>query len=209
MAEVTVTELAKTVGASVDRLLMQMKDAGLSHESVDASVSDEEKQILLTYLKGLHGESSGEPKKITLRRKTLSTLRSSNRKTVNIEVRKKRTYVKRSDEELQAQAELETEAKAREEAEATTRAAKLLNQEPLKSSGTDDIEDKRVAAVAGRRKAVEEAQEAERKEAQEKLQEEARKAAEAASALESEEAKKAGKTTKYVAAPQNLSLIHI
>ena len=203
MAEVTVTELAKTVGASVDRLLMQMKDAGLSHESVDASVSDEEKQILLTYLKGLHGESSGEPKKITLRRKTLSTLRSSNRKTVNIEVRKKRTYVKRSDEELQAQAELETEAKAREEAEAATRAAKLLNQEPLKSSGTDDIEDKRVAAVAGRRKAVEEAQEAERKEAQEKLQEEARKAAEAVSALESEEAKKAGKTTKYVAAPQN------
>ena len=58
MAEVTVTELAKTVGASVDRLLMQMKDAGLSHESVDASVSDEEKQILLTYLKVLHGESS-------------------------------------------------------------------------------------------------------------------------------------------------------
>ena len=203
MAEVTVTELAKTVGASVDRLLMQMKDAGLSHKSVDASVSDEEKQILLTYLKGLHGESSGEPKKITLRRKTLSTLRSSNRKTVNIEVRKKRTYVKRSDEELQAQAELETEAKAREEAEAATRAAKLLNQESLKSSGTDDIEDKRVAAVAGRRKAEEEAQEADRKEAQEKLEEEARKAAEAASALESEEAKKAGKTTKYVVAPQN------
>ena len=53
MAEVTVTELAKTVGASVDRLLMQMKDAGLSHESVDASVSDEEKQILLTYLKAV------------------------------------------------------------------------------------------------------------------------------------------------------------
>ena len=199
MAEVTVTELAKTVGASVDRLLMQMKEAGLSHDSADAGVSDEEKQTLLAYLKGLHGENSGEPKKITLRRKTISTLRSGNRKTVNIEVRKKRTYIKRSDEELQAQADLETEAKARQEAEMAAKEA----AEPAvkKSSGTDDIEDKRLAAIAGRRKADEEAREAAEKEAAEKLEEEARKASEAASALASDEAKKAGKTTKHVAAP--------
>ena len=199
MAEVTVTELAKTVGASVDRLLMQMKEAGLSHDSADAAVSDEEKQTLLAYLKGLHGENSGEPKKITLRRKTVSTLRSGNRKTVNIEVRKKRTYIKRSDEELQAQADLETEAKARQEAEMAAKEA----AEPAvkKSSGTDDIEDKRLAAIAGRRKADEEAREAAEKEAAEKLEEEARKASEAASALASDEAKKAGKTTKHVAAP--------
>ena len=63
MAEVTVSELAKTVGASVDRLLMQMKEAGLSHTSEDAAVSDEEKQTLLAYLKGLHGDSAREPKK--------------------------------------------------------------------------------------------------------------------------------------------------
>lgn len=191
MAEVTVTELAKTVGASVDRLLMQMKEAGLSHESADSNVSDEEKQILLSYLKGLHGENAGEPKKITLRRKTLSTLRSGNRKTVNIEVRKKRTYVKRSDEELQAQADLESEVKAREEAEALAKTVTDA-EEPAQKSGTDDIEDKRLAAVAGRRK------EAEDKVAQEKLEEDVRKAAEAASALASEEAKKAGKTTKNV-----------
>jgi len=199
MAEVTVTELAKTVGASVDRLLMQMQEAGLSHDSADAAVSDEEKQTLLAYLKGLHGENSGEPKKITLRRKTVSTLRSGNRKTVNIEVRKKRTYIKRSDEELQAQADLETEAKARQEAEMAAKEA----AEPVvkKSSGTDDIEDKRLAAIAGRRKADEEAREAAEKEAAEKLEEEARKASEAASALASDEAKKAGKTTKHVAAP--------
>jgi len=199
MAEVTVTELAKTVGASVDRLLMQMKEAGLSHDSADAAVSDEEKQTLLAYLKGLHGENSGEPKKITLRRKTVSTLRSGNRKTVNIEVRKKRTYIKRSDEELQAQADLETEAKARQEAEMAAKEA----AEPVvkKSSGTDDIEDKRLAAIAGRRKADEEALQAAEKEAAEKLEEEARKASEAASALASDEAKKAGKTTKHVAAP--------
>jgi translation initiation factor IF-2 len=114
-------------------------------------------------------------------------------------VRKKRTYIKRSDEELQAQADLETEAKARQEAEMAAKEA----AEPVvkKSSGTDDIEDKRLAAIAGRRKADEEAREAAEKEAAEKLEEEARKASEAASALASDEAKKAGKTTKHVAAP--------
>ena len=109
MAEVTVSELAKTVGASVERLLLQMKEAGLSHTSEGASVSDEEKQTLLAYLKGLHGDSAREPKKIVLQRKTLSTLKSGNRKTVNIEVRKKRTYIKRSDEEIQAQVDAEAQ----------------------------------------------------------------------------------------------------
>ncbi|MBT4164599.1 MAG: translation initiation factor IF-2 [Porticoccaceae bacterium] len=200
MAEVTVTELAKIVGASVDRLLMQMKEAGLNHSSADANVSDEEKQTLLAYLKGLHGENTGEPKKITLRRKTVSTLRSANRKTVNIEVRKKRTYIKRSDEELQAQADIELEIKAREEAEAAARA--LVEEPPVKrGSGTDDIEEQRLSAIASRRKVENEALVAAEQEAKGKLEEDARKAAEAASALESDEAKKAGKTTKHISMP--------
>jgi len=226
MAEVTVTELAKTVGASVDRLLMQMKEAGLSHDSAEATVSDDEKQTLLGYLKGLHGESSGEPKKITLRRKTVSTLRSGNRKTVNIEVRKKRTYVKRSDEELQAQVDLESEAKAREEAELAAQqqaeleaqalidaaaevaaseasapevgAAEVAAPIPRRSSGTDNVEEQRIAGILSRRKAEEDVREAVQQKANDKLTEEARKAAEAASVIASEEAKKAGKTTKHV-----------
>ena len=114
MAQVTVTELAKTVGASTERLLSQMKEAGLPHTSGDEEVSDQEKQTLLAHLKGLHRQSASEPKKITLKRKTTSTLKSINRKTVNIEVRKKRTYIKRTDEEIRAQADLENEAKERE-----------------------------------------------------------------------------------------------
>ncbi|MCS5593760.1 MAG: translation initiation factor IF-2 [Porticoccaceae bacterium] len=199
MAEVTVTELAKTVGASVDRLLKQMKEAGLNHSSADANVSDEEKQTLLVYLKGLHGEDTGEPKKITLRRKTVSTLRSANRKTVNIEVRKKRTYIKRSDEELQAQADIELEVKAREEAAAVQ--AAVAEPTVKKGSGTDDIEEQRLAAIANRRKTESDALVAAEQAAKGKLEEEARKAAEAASALESDEAKKAGKTTKHVTTP--------
>ncbi|WP_075187663.1 translation initiation factor IF-2 [Teredinibacter haidensis] len=98
MAEVTVSELAKSVGASVDRILTQMKQAGLIHQNSDDMVSDEEKQTLLAFLKSSHGESAAAPKKITLKRKTTTTLKTgsgSSRKTVNVEVRKKRTYVKR------------------------------------------------------------------------------------------------------------------
>ena len=102
MADVTVSELAKSVGASVDRLLTQMGESGLSHKSAEDKVSDEEKQALLAYLKASHGAEVAAPKKITLKRKTLSTLKTgtgSSRKTVNVEVRKKRTYVKREEEE--------------------------------------------------------------------------------------------------------------
>ena len=175
MAEVTVNELAKTVGASVDRLLMQMKEAGLSHSSADATVSDDEKQILLGYLKGLHGEKTGEPKKIVLRRKTLSTLKSSSRKTVNIEVRKKRTYVKRSEEELETQAKVEAEEQARRVQEAAT--------ETGFGTGIDDIEEKRQSAIEKRRNAEAEAKQAEKEAAeQEKLEAEAAKVAEAEAA---------------------------
>ena len=100
MAEVTVSELAKSVGAPVDRLLKQMQEAGLSQKSADARVSDDEKQRLLNFLKTSHGESNDEPKKITLQRKTTTTIKTgsgSARKTVNVEVRKKKIYVKRVD----------------------------------------------------------------------------------------------------------------
>jgi len=102
MAEVTVSQLAEVVGASVERLLKQMSEAGLKHTAPNETVTDEEKQQLLAYLKSLHGENSAEPKKITLRRKTVSTLKTGGKKTVNVEVRKKRTYVKRTEFDEQA-----------------------------------------------------------------------------------------------------------
>jgi len=108
MAEVTVSELATSVGASVERILSQMKQAGLEHTSPDEVVSDEEKQTLLGFLKASHGASVEAPKKITLKRKTTTTLKTGSgggRKTVNVEVRKKRTYVKRDAEEVSASQE--------------------------------------------------------------------------------------------------------
>jgi len=106
MAEVTVSQLADVVGAPVERLLKQMQEAGLRHSKAEQLVSDEDKQTLLTYLKGSHGEAAdGEPKKITLKRKTISTLKAGSgplKKTVSVEVRKKRTFVK-LDEEPEAE----------------------------------------------------------------------------------------------------------
>src|SRR6056300_304193 len=108
MAQVTVEQLAKVVGASTERLLTQMKEAGLPHTQASQEVSDEDKQTLLQFLKRSHGESDAAPRKITLKRKTLSTLKTSGsggRKTVNVEVRKKRTYVKRDELAPEVEAE--------------------------------------------------------------------------------------------------------
>ena len=128
MAEVTVKQLADTVGRTVDILLAQMREAGLSHDSADAPVSDAEKQQLLAHLKRAHGEQAGEPKKITLQRKTVSTLKTGaavggKAKTVNVEVRKTRTYVKRSllEEQEEKAREAEEAARKRAEAEAAER----------------------------------------------------------------------------------------
>ncbi|WP_027707256.1 translation initiation factor IF-2 [Zooshikella ganghwensis] len=105
MADVTVEQLAQVVGAPVERLLQQMKDAGLPQTKANQAVSDKEKQVLLAYLKQSHGGSAADPGRITLKRKTVSQLKVSGgqgkSKTVNVEVRKKRTYVKRNEAEAE------------------------------------------------------------------------------------------------------------
>ena len=123
MADVTVEKLAGIVGAPVDRLLKQMQEAGLKQTAPDDAVSDDEKQVLLAFLKRSHGESDAAPKKITLKRKVTTTLKAGGTagrgKTVNVEVRKKRTYVKRSEVEPDAPVEEETLEAAVPETEVT------------------------------------------------------------------------------------------
>ena len=109
MADVTVEQLAAVVGAPVERLLQQMKDAGVSKNNGKESVSDSEKKQLLAHLKRVHGDAgkggsdSAEPARITLKRKTVSKMKvsgnSGKNKVVNVEVRKKRTYEKREEEQ--------------------------------------------------------------------------------------------------------------
>ena len=122
MADVTVSQLAEVVGAPVERLLKQMSDAGLPHKKGDQSVSDKEKAALLAHLRRNNSGNTAsvadlpvdaEPKQVTLKRKTVSQMKvagGGKNKIVNVEVRKKRTYVK-SD----AKADLEAEKKRRAE----------------------------------------------------------------------------------------------
>jgi len=168
MPEVTVRQFADVVGVDVDRLLVQLQEAGFSDKSADDKISDDEKSELLTYLRRKHGkDESAEPKKITLKRKTLSEIKvpvssqgrggrsaRTSAKTVNVEFRKKRTYVKRSEIEEQRQREIaaQEEERVRREAEQREEAAKAEAAETAAESFAEETG----GAVTTAEKAVEE-----------------------------------------------------
>ncbi|WP_295475331.1 translation initiation factor IF-2 [uncultured Pseudomonas sp.] len=124
MTQVTVKELAKVVDTPVERLLQQMREAGLPHTAAEQVVTDNEKQALLAHLKSGHKAKAEEPRKITLQRKTTSTLRVAGSKSISVEVRKKKVFVQRSAEEIEAERKRElderraAEAAVRQKAEA-------------------------------------------------------------------------------------------
>ncbi|HED18077.1 MAG TPA: translation initiation factor IF-2 [Gammaproteobacteria bacterium] len=122
MSDVTIRQFADVVGLPVDRLLAQLGEAGLSIAGADDTISDQEKMQLLTFLRRSHGKSevaaaggATQPKKVTLKRRSHSELRTtaargSSARTVSVEVRKKRTYVKRTDLVAEEQDRLKQEA---------------------------------------------------------------------------------------------------
>jgi translation initiation factor IF-2 len=111
MTQVTVKELAQVVDTPVERLLLQMREAGLPHTTAEQVVTDNEKQALLAHLKSGHSAKVEQPRKITLQRKTTSTLRVAGSKSISVEVRKKKVFVERSAEEIAAEKKRDAEAK--------------------------------------------------------------------------------------------------
>lgn len=97
----TVAQLAQIVGTPVERLLLQLKEAGIYIDSADAIVSEEQKRKLLLYLQQNRG---GQTAKITLKRKTVDNikLQDAGGRTVRVEQRRHRTYVKRVVEDVAA-----------------------------------------------------------------------------------------------------------
>ena len=128
MPDITIGEFANDVGVSVERIQEQLVEAGLPTKNAKDVITDVEKSELLSFLRKKHGKDSGDgPRKITLRRKTISELkvpvanqgRSKPRsKTVSIEFRKRRTYAKRSDltQNLKNDEQLNLSAKQPDEA---------------------------------------------------------------------------------------------
>lgn len=176
MSQVTVRQLAEVVGIPVDRLMGQLGDAGLDFKDPDDPISNEDKQKLLQFLQRSHGKEDGEsgPKKITLKRKSVSELKvntgQGRAKMVNVEVRKKRTYVKRSviAEQDQADPEREEAARKLKEAQEQRTAAERAKKEKEAAVRAEAEAKEREAEEAAKRE--EERLEAERKAQEAELQ---------------------------------------
>ncbi|MDA8631577.1 translation initiation factor IF-2 [Litoricolaceae bacterium] len=148
MSETTVKQLAALVGIPAEQLLSQMVGAGIDKSSPDDVVTDDEKQRLLAHIRSGQTKVSAEPAKVTLRRKSTSTIKAG-AGAVNVEVRKKRTYVHR-DLTAEAEKQRETEeAKLREEQETQER-ARLEAEEAARIAATavDTVQPEVVESVA-------------------------------------------------------------
>ena len=187
MADVTVAQFADVLKVPVDRLLSQLEEAGIRVAGAEDTISDEAKLELLTFLRESHGREAPAvtPRKITLSRKTQSELRQpvgqGRTRTVNVEVRKKRTYIKRDVLEEQArqqQEELDRERQAVEDAKrkAEEEARRSVEEE---QKLRDDEEKRRQAEEDARLKAEEDARKKLEEEARRVAEEEARVLAEA------------------------------
>ncbi|APZ44705.1 translation initiation factor IF-2 [Acidihalobacter ferrooxydans] len=112
MSTVTVKQLSETVGTPVERLLEQLKEAGIGASGPDHAVSEEEKMQLLEYLRKSRGHGDSEPRqRVTLRRRSTTELKvggaQGRAKTVSVEVRKKRVYERRVAAEEAPETEVE------------------------------------------------------------------------------------------------------
>ena len=196
MSQVTVSQLAEVLGVSIEKLLDQLMHAGIEAKSGDDPVSNDDKKKLLAHLRASHGKSDNDataPRKVTLKRKSVSELRipgsgpRAATKTVNVEFRKRRTYVKREalEEEEKSDPEREKAVQALQEARDRREAEDQARAEREQEARVQAEEEARLAAEEQARKTEEETT---RREAEEKArQEAARRAAEEAERRKEEE----------------------
>src|SRR6202046_2709344 len=172
MADVTVSQFAQVLKVPVDRLIVQLDQAGIKVVGPDDRISDEAKLELLSHLRKAHGSeeqtTGGSPNKITLKRKTQSELKLASTqgraRTVNVEVRRSRTYVKR--DVLEEQNRLNSEdgdSKKREAEEAERRENERVEAENRRR--IEEEQNRKKAQEDARRVAEQQAREdAERRE---------------------------------------------
>jgi len=176
MSDVTIKQLAQVLGMPVDRLLTQLDEAGMKFSDAEQIISSTEKVKLLGFLRRTHGKSEAgaeaddnAPRQITLKRRTVGELKvatpggrgsAGTSKTVNIEVRAKRTYVKRSVIAEEASAEPEREEAARKLQESQQQ-RELEERERTEAEQRRQEEAKQQALEEERRKQAEAQREAE------------------------------------------------
>ena len=169
MAEVTVSQFAEVLKVPVDRLLVQLDQAGIKVSGPDARITDDAKLELLTHLRRTHGSEDtggdGAPRKITLKRKTQSELKLASAqgraRTVNVEVRRTRNYIKRDVLQEQARAQQDELDHRRREAEAAARAENERAENERRERERLEAENRRrVEEEEARRRAQEDARRA-------------------------------------------------
>jgi translation initiation factor IF-2 len=145
MSSTTVAEFANELKKSTETLLEQLRSAGVAKSSPTDALSDADKQKLLGYLQASHGTASADRKKITLVKKSTSEIKQADStgkaRTIQVEVRKKRTFIKRDEGNDTAVVEADTAAQppapsgpddaelARREEEARRQAELIRRQE--------------------------------------------------------------------------------
>ena len=164
MASTTVAQLAAELNRSAAALLEQLQSAGVSKASTDDSLTESDKERLLDHLRATHGTVPGaERKKITLTRKSTSEIKqadsSGKARTIQVEVRKKRTFIKRDDAaptvEEPAEPVIDDGELARREEEAQAQAELLRRQEvdlaeKRRLREEQEARDRELAAAAAR-----------------------------------------------------------
>ena len=103
MAVTTVAQFAAELNRPAGTLLEQLQSAGVGKQSTDDPLTESDKEHLLDYLRSVHGTAGAERKKITVTRKSTSEIKqadaSGKARTIQVEVRKKRVFVKRESPE--------------------------------------------------------------------------------------------------------------
>ena len=167
MADVTVAQFADVLKVPVDRLIAQLDQAGITVSSPADMISEEAKLELLTHLRKSHGHGAEgpAPSRITLKRKTQSELKLASTmgraRTVNVEVRTKRTYVKRDVLEEKARAQQEQiDAQRREVEEAQREQADKLEAERRERERIETENKRRIEEEESRKRAAEESRRA-------------------------------------------------
>jgi len=106
MSSTTVAEFASELKKSTETLLDQLKSAGVPKASASDALTDGDKQKLLSFLQASHGTATADRKKITLVKKSTSEIKQADAtgkaRTIQVEVRKKRTFIKRDDDGVAA-----------------------------------------------------------------------------------------------------------
>ncbi|SEL62164.1 translation initiation factor IF-2 [Roseateles sp. YR242] len=202
MAVTTVAQLAAELNRPATTLLEQLQAAGVKKASAEDTLNESDKERLLDHLRNAHGTGGAERKKITLTRKSTSEIKqadaSGKARTIQVEVRKKRTFVKRDDnmDEATAAAAEEAELKRREE-EAQANAEALRQQEEELARKMREREEAERAAREAEEKRREQERLAREAEAQAAAQAAAKAAAEE-EARRAEEAKAKASQAKAV-----------